>query len=124
MTNTTRKDPKEIFLSNLRLRFFKGLDYLALFIYSLVIALAAFLADYALVWVINLLIEPTIAKYSEVSAIFDWFQIGSACLALIVAFVIAFFSALSQMRFAYETATEPSFGEANNEQEASLPSSR
>ncbi len=114
MQEKVRRDPKDIFLDNFRLRLYKGLDYLVLFLYALVIALGAFVADYVLAMVLSWLLEPTVSKYTEVATLFDWFQIGSASLTLVVAFAIAFFSALSQVQFAYETSKEPPFERKQN----------
>lgn len=115
MNRKPTTDPKEIFLRNFRYRFYKALDYLTLFIYALVVAIGAFLADYILVLVIGFIVKPVAAEYPFVKQVFDWFQIGSAILALLAAFVLSFYSALSQMRFASQTAKEAILGDEEDE---------
>ncbi len=106
MEEASLTNPRDIFLKNFRGRFYKGLDYLSLFLYALIVAVGAFLADFILIAVLEFLIASTISKYPVVAIAFDWFQIGSASLTLVTAFVFVLFSALSQMRFAYEVNIE------------------
>jgi hypothetical protein len=108
-------DPKDIFSQNLRTRFYKALDYLTLFVYVVVVSVGALVADYFIVYAIQLTVLPAVLKYPIVSQAFDWFQIGSAFLALIAAGIHAFFSVYSQVKFEVQTAKEPILGDAFNE---------
>lgn len=113
--NTPPDDPKKIFLHNFWSRYYRALDYLTLFIYSLVVSSAAFLVDYFLVFIVKLVVTSAVSQYPQVSIMFDWFQIGSAALALVVAFIFSFFSAFSQVRFAYDTSREPILSDNKDE---------
>jgi len=103
----TVSDPKAIFLRNCRGRFYRGLDYLTLFVYVVIISISALLADYAIILVIELTVASDVSRYPIVSEAFKWFKIGSAFLVLVAAAVHAFFSAWSQIKFEAEVAAEP-----------------
>jgi len=99
-------DPGQVFRRHLRWRWFRALDYLSLFLYALVISTGALVVDYVLFLVIKLVVSDAVAGYPVVTVWFDWFQIGSAFLVFIVAFIHAIFSAYSQIRFEIETAKQ------------------
>jgi hypothetical protein len=107
-------DPKAVFVRNFRRRFYRGLDYLALFIYVAIVSIGALLADYAIVRAIELTVASDVSRYPIVSRVFEWFKIGSAFLVLIAAAAHAFFSAWSQMKFEIEVARE-SIGESTRD---------
>lgn len=96
-------DPKEQLIRNFRFRFYRGIDYLTLFLYVGAVAVGAVAVDYGLVHVIELTLEPAISSNQIVAQFFDWFQIGSAFLVFVAAFIHALFSAISQIRFEWET---------------------
>ena len=110
-------DAKTVFHSNLRRRFYSGLDFLILFVYAAVVAFGAMLADWFLIYLLKLIFANTISNYPAISMMFDWFQIGSAFLTLVSAFIFAIFSAISQIKFAYNTSMEPVLNERGNEDE-------
>ena len=110
-------DPRIIFLQQSKIRLYKGLSYLTLFIYVVFVSACAFLADYVLVVIIENIVARDISKYPMVSTAFDWFKIGSAFLVFIAAGIHSFFSAWSQIKFELDTIKEPVLanGEVNGE---------
>ena len=115
MSKQNPTDPKDIFIQKSKSRFFKGLDYLTLFIYVVVVSVCALLADYIIILAIEFTVASDISSYPIVSQAFDWFKIGSAFLVLIAAAVHAFFSAWSQIKFEIETAREPILESTTND---------
>lgn len=105
MSQTT-SDPKEVFSQNLRSRFYKVLDYFSLFSYIVLVSIGALVADTIIVFVIKQTIINTVNEYPIVKLAFDWFQIGSAFLALFGAMVHAVFSAWSQLQFELQSMRE------------------
>jgi hypothetical protein len=101
------EEPKQQFLRNLRLRWYKALDYLALFGYVAVVSVSALVADYIIMLAIERTVSAAVAQYTIVSQAFGWFQIGSSFLVLIGAATHAIFSVYSQVRFEVEAAKEP-----------------
>jgi hypothetical protein len=89
---------REKFLENLKVRFYKALDYLILFVYLLVVSICALLVDYILILVLSLLVADDIEKFPIIAQAFIWFKIGSGFLIFIAAIVHSFFSAASQIR--------------------------
>jgi hypothetical protein len=106
MSQPTTIDPREAFLKNLKSRFYRVLDYFSLFLYIVLISVGALLADSAIVFAIERTIASAIVKYPIVKQCFDWFQIGSAFLALFGALIHALFSAWSRIQFELETMRE------------------
>lgn len=84
-----------------------ALDYLTLFLYVTVVSVGALAADYLIMLAIKGTVSSTVARYALVSQACDWFQIGSAFLALVGAGTHAVFSVFSQVRFEIATVREP-----------------
>jgi hypothetical protein len=103
-----QSDLKQLFLKNLRIRLYKTLDYLTLFVYVVIVSVCALAADYIIVLAIKRTVSAAVTQYKVVSQAFDWFQIGSAFLVLVGATTHAFFSVYSQVRFEMETVKKPS----------------
>lgn len=110
MPQLTRVDPRRTWLQNVRIRFYRGLDYLTLFLYVVVVSVGALLADYLIVFAVERTVASAVAKYPVVALAFDWFQIGSAFLVMMGAATHAVFSAYSQFRFEADTARAPAKG--------------
>lgn len=96
--------PKDAFIYNMKARFYMGLDFLTLFLFAFLVAIIAFLTNFALVYVLELIISPVLETYPAVASSFDWFQIGLASLSLFGAFLFVLLSAWSQMRYVYNIA--------------------
>ena len=95
-------EPRERFVENTKVRFYKTLDFFVLIIYVLIVSLSSFLADYFMILVIEFFLSDDISKYSVVSQFFDWYKIGTALLVFIVAMLHAIYSAFSQVKFEVE----------------------
>ena len=94
-------DPDEtrrIVVARLRVRFWRAIDYLSIFAFTLVVYSAAVAADFLFFEFLSRLLSIDAREYPVVAAAFRIFKTGLALLAILLGCVHAAHSAISQVR--------------------------
>jgi hypothetical protein len=102
-------DPAEtrrVVVGRLLVRFWRAVDYLSIFAFTLVVYSAAVAADFLLFHFLSLLRALDAREYPLVASAFRVFRIGLAFLAILLGCVHATHSAIKQIRLDRELAKE------------------
>ncbi len=94
-------------LELLKMRFFRIINHLTIYVYILVVCGSAVVTDYLLLGLIERLLIVNVQRYPMVALWFDRAKIAIALLCILVAFVIGVFSTIYQIK-TYMTASRES----------------
>lgn len=97
LEDSPQSDAESRVRKNLGSRLWMYVDYLSLFIFLLAVSISGLVADLVLVRIAGWIISDALSKYEIVKTFFNWLQIGTASLAVLVVFVHALFSARTQI---------------------------
>jgi hypothetical protein len=99
-------ETRRVVVGRLVVRFWRAIDYLSIFVFTLVVYSAAVAADFLFFEFLSRLLTIDAKEYPLVALAFRVFRIGLALLAILLGCVHATHSAIKQIRLDHELSKE------------------
>jgi hypothetical protein len=99
-------DVQEQVYRQIRRRLFRGLNYLSIYVFIIIVYGGALLTDYLLFALISWLLQEDIQRYQLVADWFDYARIGLALLLIICAVTHGLISTYTQVKLDIELSRE------------------